>query len=71
MVNLTYNKYLRRIEHLIKILTPNAHSYENYGQKELGKFNDKVNADDKLSYAEKATLSSILSERINNLTPSK
>lgn len=61
------NKYHKKIKRIITKLTPNAHSYENYGQKEYRKFRDKVNMDDNLSCAEKAHLCAELSEKINNL----
>ena len=38
--------------------------YENFGEKELRKFNALINQDDELDYAERAELSAYLSEML-------
>ena len=40
---------------------------ENLGQRELTRFNDKVNACEELSYGERADLSSRFSEMVDNI----
>ncbi len=45
---------------------------ENFGNKELRKFNDLINhTDDELSYADRAELSSYLSEKLSRIALNK
>ena len=54
------------IEHLREVLQSKG-NYENFGQLELRRFNEKINKDYSLNYAERASLSSLLSERIREI----
>jgi len=61
-----YNKANAIIRRMKKIAIDKG-IYENFGEKELRKFNALINQDDNLTYAERAELSAYLSEMLSSI----
>lgn len=63
-------KYSLKIEKIIKHLREELRikgNYENFGQKELRRFKEKVNSDYGMTYEEKRNVITLLDERIQEI----
>ena len=69
-----YKKYLKKANAIINKMVNKANNgemKENFGNNELRKFNDTINSEKDLSYAERAELSFFLSEKLSTISQNK
>lgn len=69
-----FNKYLKKGKSILNKLQEKVDEgimYENFGQKELIQYDDKVKESDVLTYEEKYLLYQSLSESIDNISCKK